>query len=176
MFPTIKNCSQDLETYLTTRFELGTDLFEFRDLFARSATNIISSITFGIDSDCINDPNDIFRRMGSKIFDPNPRNGFRFMMQILFPKMYHKFGQKVVDKEVEEFMFSIVKQTVEHREQQNVSRNDFMQLLIQLKNQGYLLTSFKDEKPKEECVSKKLTMNELTAQCFVFYIAGIMIS
>lgn len=172
MFPTIKNCGQDLERYLMKNFETGKNVFDFCDLLARYSTNIISSVAFGIDNDCINDPNDIFRKMGAKILEPNLRNGIRMLFEFLMPDLFYKFGQRVVDSDVEEFLFSIVKQTVDHREQEKISRPDLIQLLIQLKNQGYLSVDSKNEDLNRENEAYKLNMNELTAQCLVFYVAG----
>lgn len=43
---------------------------------------------------------------------------------------------KVIDDDVEDFMMSMVKQTIEHREKNNVTRKDLFQLLIQLRNTG----------------------------------------
>jgi cytochrome P450 family 6 len=172
MFPIIKNCGQGLEDYLVTNFNNGVDVFEFRDLLARFSTNIISSVAFGIENDCINEPDHIFRKMGAKFFEPNFKNGIRGMIQLLIPSMFYKLKQKSLDDDIEEFMFSIVKQTVEYREQKNFSRNDFMQLLIQLKNQGYVSVDSKIESAKIESEATKLTIGELAAQCFVFFIAG----
>lgn len=39
-------------------------------------------------------------------------------------------------KETTEFFIKAVKDTFEYREKNNVQRNDFMQLLIELKNKG----------------------------------------
>jgi cytochrome P450 family 6 len=41
-------------------------------------------------------------------------------------------------KDVNEFFMNSVKETVEYREKNNVQRKDFMSLLLQLKNKGYL--------------------------------------
>lgn len=174
MFPIIKNCGQVLEDYLVANFNNGVNVFEFRDLLARFSTNIISSVAFGIENDCINEPDHIFRRMGAKFFEPNLRNGVRKTIQLLIPNMFYKLKQKSMDDDIEEFMFSIVKQTVEYREQKNFSRNDFMQLLIQLKNQGYVSVDSKTENVSSGTEAMKLTISEIAAQCFVFFAAGKM--
>lgn len=43
---------------------------------------------------------------------------------------------KSIDDDVEHFMMTMVKQTIEHREKNNVTRKDLFQLLIQLRNTG----------------------------------------
>ena len=77
MLPVIKDCGQVLQDYIAKNIMTGTKAFEFRDLTARYTTNVISSVAFGIDNDCINEPDHIFRRMGAKFFEPSLWNGIR---------------------------------------------------------------------------------------------------
>ena len=179
MFSIIKDCSQFLEDYLIKNVKNGVDVFEFRDLMARYNTNIISSVAFGIDNDCINEPDHPFRIMGAKIFEASFTNGAKSILSFMTPKLFHKLKLKIVDQEVEDFIFAIVKQNVKYREEKNFSRNDFMQLLIQLKNQGYVTADKSDKKEGEtKTVSgnnsntNKMDMNTLAAQVFVFFAAG----
>jgi cytochrome P450 family 6 len=177
MFSIIRDVGQVLEDYLDKNMKSGVDVFEFRDLMARFNTNVISSVAFGIENDCINEPDHIFRKMGAKVFETNFKNAIRGIAAFLGPKLFHKFKLRAVDKEIEDFIYAIVKQTIEHREQKNLSRNDFMQLLIQLKNQGYVSVD-KGEKESEELkdqptnVNKLLTIDQLAANVFVFFVAG----
>jgi cytochrome P450 family 6 len=67
----------------------------------------------------------------------------------------------------------VIKDTVEYREKNNIHRKDFMHLLLQLKNRGKLvddgsILNDKDNKGEDTA----LTMNELAAQAFVFFLAG----
>lgn len=169
MFPVIKSCGEVLGEYLDTHVKQGVDVFEFRDLLARFNTNIISSVAFGIENDCINDPKHIFRVMGAKNFETNWRTDMRNFLAFFAPKLFKILKFKIVEPDVEDFMFSMVRQTVEYREKNNVERNDFMQLLIQLKNHGYVQVD-KEEKAQQEV--KKLSFNDIAAQAFVFFIAG----
>lgn len=63
---------------------------------------------------------------------------------------------KTVRDDVSAFFLKAVNDTVDHREKNNIQRNDFMDILIDLKNQ------------KEN----KLTVNEIAAQAFIFFLAG----
>jgi cytochrome P450 family 6 len=60
-----------------------------------------------------------------------------------------------IPKDVSEFLMGVVKDTVKYRELNNYSRPDFIQLLIDLKNSG-----------------DALTVEEIAAQCFVFFLSG----
>lgn len=78
-------------------------------------------------------------------------------------------------EDIEAFFFDVVRRTIEYREKnKDVKRKDFMQLLIQLKNQGYVSVDKTDEDQLSEKQSgnKKLTFNEVAAQAFIFFIAG----
>jgi cytochrome P450 family 6 len=175
MFPIIRDCGKVLEDYLVKNVKNGVDVFEFRDLMARFNTNIISSVAFGIENDCINEPDHIFRKMGAKIFDPSIKNGLRAVFSFFAHQLFYKVNLKSVDKDVEEFIFSIVKQNVELREKGKYTRNDFMQLLVQLKNQGYVSADSEKDTENGSKESKKLDLNSLAAQVFVFFIAGKLI-
>lgn len=169
MFETITNCSKVLEDFLATNVEKGVNVFEFRDLIARWNTNIISSVAFGIETDCINERDHIFRKMGIKNFENTWRLTLGMFLAFFMPKAIKVLKFKMMEPEVEEFIMSIVKQTVEHRETNNIERNDFMQMLIQLKNQGYVSVD-KEENVQQEV--KKLNFLEMAAQVFVFFVAG----
>jgi len=43
-----------------------------------------------------------------------------------------------IPKDVSKFFLGAVKEVIDLREEKNIKRNDFMQLLIQLKNKGKL--------------------------------------
>ncbi|CAD7079530.1 unnamed protein product [Hermetia illucens] len=68
-----------------------------------------------------------------------------------------------------DFFLGIVRQTIEHRKKNNIRRNDFMDLLIDLKNNDTM-----DEEKKVKL--ERLTLEQVTAQAFVFFIAGFKTS
>jgi cytochrome P450 family 6 len=168
-----------LEDYLVKNFENKVDIAEVRDLVARLNTNIISSVAFGIDNDCINDSEHIFRKMGARVFETTLKNGLKGTLGFIAPNIFHTLGFKFLDDDLNEFFWSVVQETVGYREKNNFSRPDFLQLLIQLKNQGYLSVDKNDINNDEAEISKdkitdnkKLTMNQLFANVFLFFIAG----
>ncbi|KAG5681318.1 hypothetical protein PVAND_010767 [Polypedilum vanderplanki] len=168
MFPIMHDCGKVLENYIKKQMNEGQKIFEFRDLCARLTTNIIASVGFGLDkNDCINNRDDIFRKMGLRIFDIDFKQGIKNVIGLLMTPLFEKLRIRLFPEDVEQFFASLVADTVDYREKNNYYRNDFMQLMIQLKNENFMSP---DNDENQEL--KKFTMNELVAQVFVFFIAG----
>lgn len=165
MFPTFLDCALNLQNHVKIRVGSSYDVIEIRDLLARYTTDVIASVAFGIDNDSVNQPDNLFRKVGSKVFNPSLKAGLRAFMTFLVPDLNRIVGLKVADKDVEEFMFDMVKTTIEHREEKNEQRKDFMQMMITLKNLG----ENKGEAGKSQ---DGLSFNEVVAQAFVFFIGA----
>ncbi|XP_051858217.1 probable cytochrome P450 6a14 [Drosophila albomicans] len=130
MFNTISDVSQQLED--TFRTEVGSGgVLDVYDLLGRYTVDVIGSCAFGIECNSLKDPQADFRVMGRKLFTETETN----IRWILFKLTY----------------------TVEHRERENIRRNDFMDLLIDLRKSEH---------------SQGLSVEQLAAQVFVFFIAG----
>lgn len=180
MYPAIKDCGHVLQDFIGKEVKNGYNVFDMRDLLARFTTNVISSVAFGIENDCINDRENIFRKMGLKIFEPSFKQMTQDILGMFVPKLLISLKIKQIPQDIEDFFMSVVKQSIDSREKnKELERKDFMQLLIQLKNQGYVSADKDDEiddKIKEhdniKLETKKLTFNEVAAQTFLFFIAG----
>lgn len=178
MFSIITDCSNVLDKYLVDNVDAGNNVFEFRDLFARFNTNIISSVAFGIDNDCINEPDHIFRKMGIKIFEMTLKQKLQASCAMFIPMLKKIIKFKFTQPDVEAFFHSVLKQTINYRETNNYERNDFMQLLIELKNKGFVSAdkgetkwTEKDENQNQQEL-KKLSYADLAANAFLFFVAG----
>lgn len=120
----------------------------------------IGTCAFGIDCNTLNDPNAEFRRYGQKIFG-TPRHKPIFAELIsAFKGLSRKLHVRWVVTSVSDFFLKVVRETVEHREANNISRNDFMDILIKLKNQ------------KTHDTDKSIKLNEIAAQCYVFFLSS----
>jgi cytochrome P450 family 6 len=174
MFNIFTECGQTLQNYILKHHQSGQYIFDMKDLFSRFSTNLISSVAFGIENDCINDPNHVFHKMGLKVFEPSFKQSMRTFSFFIFPRLIKILGVKFVDSDTEKFFIKTVQDTVEYRERNKLVRNDFMNLLMQLKNQGYVSVDKEDENNKTSATSsmKKLNMEEISAQAFVFFLAS----
>lgn len=80
---------------------------------------------------------------------------------------------KSVGQDVEDFLLSMTRQSLSHREKSNVTRKDFLQLLVQLRNTGAVQSDDNWETKITHDESKKtLSVEQVAAQCFLFLAAG----
>lgn len=75
---------------------------------------------------------------------------------MFFPNIAKKLGFTATEDVVSQFFVGVVKDTVEYREKTKFERNDFIQLLINIKNTS----------------GEGFTVEEIAAQAFVFFLAG----
>ena len=166
MFPTLVDVGNHFIDRMTQDLENSAEI-EMKDILARFTTDVIGSCAFGIDCNSLNDPETEFRVMGKKVFEIPSRkfiNFLKFPFMLSFKDLSRKIGLKSTNEDVSRFFLKVVKDTLEYREANNVQRNDFMNLLMQIKNTGKLEGS-------DENVGS-LSFNEIAAQAFVFFLAG----
>jgi cytochrome P450 family 6 len=113
MLPIINECADVLLKFIEENVEDSKNVFEFRDLFSRLTTDIISSVAFGIENDSINNRDNEMRKMGTKLFENNLRKATFNLFALLTPNLFVKLGIDPFGKEITEFMYSLVKQTVD---------------------------------------------------------------
>jgi len=166
MVPKILEVADNLEA--TVRKTIKEDPEpEIKDILARFTTDIIGTCAFGIECNSLDDPASKFKDMGMKVF-MQPRNSFLSrILAVTYPELAKKLGIKTVRDDVSEFFLKVVRDVIEYREKNNVVRMDFMNLLLQLKNDGKLA----DGSDTKEAV-ETLTVEEIAAQVFVFFLAG----
>ncbi|XP_031638904.1 probable cytochrome P450 6d5 [Contarinia nasturtii] len=172
MFSTLLDCGSTLQNYLGKLAENG-EMLDVREISASHSTNVIASVAFGIDVDCINDPDNKFRVCGRQIFDTGLSNSIRTLLGFIAPQILKLFRLKFISPEVQSFITSVVKQNLEYREKNHMSRKDFFQLLIQLRNSGTV--QLDDEwktVTKADENQKSLTLNDMSAQTYLFFAAG----
>lgn len=162
MFPTIVNIANEFKSVLAKAI-LKSDEQELKDIVSRFTTDVIGTCAFGIDCNSLEYPNSEFHEMGKRFFNTQP-GGLKRLLLTNCIKLGRMMRLKVVDEKVSNFFLRIVKETVNFREKNNIRRNDFMDLLIQLKNETT------PELP--ENVSGKITIEQISAHAFVFFLAG----
>ncbi|KOC60093.1 putative cytochrome P450 6a14 [Habropoda laboriosa] len=169
MFLILKETGNALEKFLGDKAQTRSTI-DVKDIFARYSVDIIMSAAFGITCDSFNNPENEFRYWGKKIFDPKPLWN---ALVIWAPHIFDLFSIPYNERDVTNFFTKMFKETVEYRRSNNIVRKDFLNLLKQLIENGYVdADDNSDDVNVSKAIQNKLTMTEAAAQAFVFYLAG----
>ena len=133
MFQTLVDCGEELGSILE-KCANNEEVIEVKDILARYSTDIIASCAFGIQCNCLKNPDAEFRQWGRRVFGPSVRNAITALLSPLFPKAMSVLRLGPIEPKVSKYFRNMVEKTVNYRERNNVTRNDFLQLLIQIKN------------------------------------------
>ncbi|CAO1397605.1 unnamed protein product [Diamesa serratosioi] len=166
MFPIVQETGDKLQEFIEKSVNSGDDLIEVRDLIARFTTDYVASVGYGIHNDSINEPKNEFREMGRKLM--NFKSSFRFVFAFVTPTLNRFLRIKFVSAEIEKFMVSIVEETLQYRQTNNIHRKDFIQLLLELKDDSTEV----EIDSQQERNKIKLSCKEISSQVFTFYLAG----
>ncbi|XP_034240610.1 probable cytochrome P450 6a13 isoform X2 [Thrips palmi] len=132
-------------------------------LLHRYTVDMIGSIAFGINCNCLVDENAEFLAMSRGVFTTTPAQFLRFMLMAIHPKLGSLLPFKLVFSKVHRFFLDLMRSTVEHREKHEVVRNDFVDIMMQARD--------KDHGDPDNNIA--LTTEVMAAQGFIFFVAGL---
>ncbi|XP_055696260.1 cytochrome P450 6a9-like [Lutzomyia longipalpis] len=163
MHSTIIAVAKEFQKYLEPIAQKNQEV-EIKDILSRFTTDVIGNCAFGIECNSLKEPDTEFRRVGKRVFE---FTGFQFV-RVFFLAMFQNFGRalklKITKPEVSEFFMRLLKETTDYRDKNNIKRNDFLSLLMQIMKTGKL--------EGDDTDLGKMTFEELAAQTFLFFIAG----
>ncbi|XP_076383670.1 cytochrome P450 6A1-like [Megalopta genalis] len=159
LFHLIMECSEQLEKYLEKLEEKGEPI-ECREVAARFTTDVIGSCAFGINMNALSNEESEFRRMGKMAFSTSLKNFLKLPFRESLPKLYFFMMSLRPYPYITSFFIRVVSDTIKYREENNVIRPDFVNMLIELKNHP------------EKLQDVEITDNLLTAQAFGFFLGG----
>lgn len=154
MFQIIENVADSLIGHVEDLRLNGKDV-DIKDALDKFVVDIIGTCAFGIECNSLADPQSEFYKIRHKYVAQN--NFFQRFLRNSFPYLARKLHVVTTPPDVAHFYESIVRSTIDYREKNQVIRQDFMNLLIQMKN-----SSGED----------RITFKEVAAQCFAFFTAG----
>ncbi|CAO1394825.1 unnamed protein product [Diamesa serratosioi] len=167
MFGTVLDVGQSLLEHLQP-FGVHSEDIDIRDILARFMTDVISTCAFGLQTNSLRNPTSKFREMGKRMINFPKSKALKLIFASTFQRQATLLGIRWNDKEVSNFFMQIVKETIEYREASGDRRNDFMQLLIDMKKEN---ATDKEEQEEDDDINA-LSLEEIAAQAFVFFFAG----
>lgn len=127
---------------------------DIKETAARFTTDIIGSAAFGIECNSFKNADPEFRRMGRMFLEES----YTQMLKNMFAFNFHNAARKLhitsFPKDAEKFLTNVIQETMRFRKENNVTKNDFLQMLIKLHDE------------------EQITFGELSAQAFVIFLAG----
>lgn len=145
--------------------DLSSGSIDVKEVLDRFTMDVISSCAFGMEANTLNDDHPELTRIFRKVFKTEGLALFRLFFIFLFPKLAKVLRMRQFEKLIGDFFHGIISESMAYRETNNVNRNDFLDMLIQLKNKGYIDGEISKD-------TRKLSMEECVAQAFVFFLGG----
>ena len=154
MFPIVSEAADRMVEFFKNQ-EITHECLEMKEIFASFTTEVIANVAFGLDIKCLGHPDNEFRKVTRDVFEPPKLKNFENFVIFSFPKIAKILNLGINSKQVIEFFMGTVLENMEHREKHHIRRNDFFQLLIDVKNSDV-----------------GMSFNEICANSFIFFAAG----
>ncbi|XP_031353131.1 probable cytochrome P450 6a13 isoform X1 [Photinus pyralis] len=153
MFETLVACvdpmQNDMASYCANKKPV-----DIKDILARFTTDVIGSCAFGLECNSFTNEDAAFRHHGRQIFAPETKiKALIGLFAMITRKWANRLGVPLFPKDSSSFFFNVVKDTVKYRRENGFSRKDMLQIVMDLQK-------------------GTLTMEEIAAQAFVFFLAG----
>ncbi|XP_003486048.3 cytochrome P450 9e2-like [Bombus impatiens] len=159
MFELVSKCSEEFVDHLYNHPELSCSI-EAKDAFTRYTNDVIATVAFGISVNSLKNRNNEFYKKGA---DATNFGGlFRLLKFLLFrmnPRLTRMAGLSFLSRDTANFFHRVVSETVKARDEQNIVRPDMIHLLMQARD-------------KEKPATHQMTIDDITAQAFIFFLAG----
>lgn len=174
MFHLIEKCGHYFESTLDDEIDV-TDVIETRDLCARFTMDSICSCAFGVDANVMGKNLDSpFRLMADELFLPTTYRGFKIIFRAIWPAVFYGLGFKHFPSTLNHFFSQLLKGVFDSRDNKPSARNDFVDLVLSLKNQSILtgdcLSNLKTG--KNDKIQLKVDDDLLVSLCIMFFAAG----
>ena len=155
MYPSVIKVAEEFIKVMDHHLKTSP-VVEIRELLARFTTDVVGTCAFGIDCNSLKDPQAEFRLMGKRSRSERRHGGLFLAFMQGFPKLACKLHMKQTPDDITAFYMRIVRETVAYREANKIQRNDFLNILMDLKN---------DQQSGKVI---KFSIEEMAAQIFVF--------
>lgn len=132
MFHLLLDCSDYFEKYLNEIVSKDS-IVECRNVTSKFTIDVIGSCAFGLEMNALKEENNQFHKIGRQIFHSSPKTIIRNMFREM-PWLYKHLGYILKDHDVDKFITDITRKTIEYRKRNNVRRHDFIDTLIDLKD------------------------------------------
>ncbi|XP_017854246.2 probable cytochrome P450 6t1 [Drosophila busckii] len=136
MYALLQQIGQQLEQHLARQLAAkGTDNtleLEVKQLSALFSTDIIASLAFGLEANCLQQPDAEFRRMCIEVNEPRPKRLLHLFTMFFFPRCSRRLRTHLYSEEYERFMRQSMDWALAQRSASGVQRHDLIDIFLQL--------------------------------------------
>ncbi|XP_076663914.1 cytochrome P450 9e2-like isoform X2 [Andrena cerasifolii] len=155
MFPLMCDCAVNFAEYIAMESKQGK-VYDMKAIFGRYTTDVIASCSFGISADSMKNPNNEFYMFAKETINFISGLSLKFLMGKNFPTISKLFGIRLFGDKPRRYFRGIVADAVKMREEKGIYRPDMIQLMMETRDKD----------------GGGLTIDEMTYQAFVFFLAG----
>ncbi|RVE45547.1 hypothetical protein evm_009812 [Chilo suppressalis] len=175
MFHLIEKCAIELEQLLDNDPNL-LNKCDIRDLMARYTMACICSCAFGVDVNTFSKEHESnpFVKMGKVIFEASTVRGCINIGRAIWPKIFYMLGFRNFPPTLNDFFEKFLAEVFAGRHYKATGRNDFVDLLLLLKEKEFLVGDCIANTKTNENKKLQLPVTDdfMIAQCIVFFAAG----
>ncbi|XP_053995328.1 cytochrome P450 9e2-like [Hylaeus anthracinus] len=155
MFNLIVDCADNFTNHIAKESK-GGKVYNLKKIFGRYATDVIATSSYGVAIDSMKHPNNEFYVFAENSINLSPVKSLKLMIGNNFPRLTKLFGIKIMSDEDRRYITGVVANAVTTRKEQGIYRPDMIQLMMEARNKD----------------GTELTIDEMTNQAYVFFLAG----
>ncbi|XP_076249789.1 cytochrome P450 9e2-like [Calliopsis andreniformis] len=155
MYKLIWDCAENFVDFIVSESKEGK-VYDLKDIFGRYTTDVIATCSFGHTLDSMRNPDNQFYVFARNALKFTIATSFKIMIARSFPKLSKFLGIRIITDKAHCYFQNIVAETVKLRDEKGIYRPDMIQLLMEFRDKD----------------GKRLTIEEITSQAFVFFTAG----
>ena len=154
--------SEDMVNFIHKKLDKENKVeLEMKDLASLYTIDVIASCAYGVEANCLENPESEFRKCGYSMFKMDFWRGLELPAYFMLPQVMKLFRFTTFSYYSTQFIKSSISHVMENREKTGNKRNDLIDTLIDIKK-----AEVKDDH------GKPITKDMLMAQAAVFFSAG----
>lgn len=157
MFKLMSECAANFTDFLS-KLPADKNVMEMKNNFTRYTNDVIATCAFGISVDSMRNPNNEFYVNGKEATYFSVWRTIKFYFIRSTPYLTKLLGIKFLSNRVGQFFKDLIRNTIHTRDVKNIVRPDMLQLMMETRG--------------KRGPGKELSIEDITAQAFVFFFGG----
>ncbi|XP_055306516.1 probable cytochrome P450 28a5 [Sitodiplosis mosellana] len=153
MYSATENSCRQLEQYIGSKIESKQAIVASKDICSRFIADALCNVIFGLDAKAFDEKSD-FVEQSLGMFHSTPYDHIRFAVYTIFPWLGKIYPNQLTSTEFTKWFKNMFDQAVKLRKQNNISRDDYLNYLIEMRNK------------------KNTPMDLIYAHAFTFFLNG----